>query len=344
MKKLLFSLLFLSLTALLCCRAQDVRRWSEGLPDWTGFRVADEADSADFFVSFTLLKDKKVVRTKDATYRYIDYTGALLPFSSWVKSEAMNEARLAAIRKDFDILEYFARSLRDERLFTYDKDRSMEKVYIERFQAARKEAHTTGNYSKYALPDAPFDISSVPYETATFHHGVTVGLFSNIPFGDQGRLVYPTAGAAVLFEFGHERGGFQAEVNVGASPFKRHYLGLSGNWVPYVSVFTLYRGELFRKDKWRVSLYGGPGYSSRSYVENDERISVGGLSLCEGICTDFLLNRLVTLSGPRPEQTNRFLQFKVSFNQLYNSRQRNTVPSVNLTAGLWFQTTSIKRK
>ena len=344
MKKILFTLLFLSLSALLCCRAQDVRRWSEGLPDWTGFRVADEADTADFFVSFTLLKDKKVVRTKDVTYRYMDFTGAVLPFSSWVKTGAMNETHLAAIRKDFDILEYFARSLRDERLFTYDKGRTMEKDYIERFQAARKEAHVTGDYSKYVLSDVPFDISGVTYKTATFHHGVTIGLFSNIPFGDQGRLIYPTAGAAVLFEFGHERGGFQAEVNVGASPFKRHYYGLNNRWVPYVSVFTLYRGELFRIDKWRFSLYGGLGYSTRSYVQNDARISVGGLSLCEGICTDFLLNRLINLSGPRPEQTNRFLQFKLSCNQLYNSRQQQFVPSVNLSAGLWFQSTSIKRK
>ena len=344
MKKFLLSLVLLLSSAMVCCWAQDVRRWGEGLPDWSGFRVADEADSPDYFVSFTLLRDKKVVRKDGVTYKYMDYTGAILPYMSWVKAEAMNEARLSVVRKDFDILEYYARILRDELLFTFDKDKEKEKEFNQRFQAAREAAHATGDYTKYMVARDSFDVSKIQYETAVFHHGVTVGLFSNIPFGDQGRLVYPSAGLAVVYEFGHERGGFQAEINVGASPFRRHYLGLNRKLVPYMSAFTLYRGEVARNDKWRFSLYGGPGYSTRNFEEYDTRKPVGGLSFCGGVCADFLLGRTVSLSSRHPEQSNRFLQFKLSCNQMYNSRQRKVVPSVNLSAGLWFQSTSIKRK
>ncbi len=344
MKRALLPFLLLLYAGNLFCQAQDVRRWSEGIPGWSGFRIMEAADSASSFASFTLLKDMRVVRTNSTVYRYMDVTGALLPYMSWVKSDSMNDAELASIRRDFGILEYYARAFREELLFSYDKDGSLERKYIQLFREAQSEAHASGDYSRYALSQEPFDISQISYEASGWDHGVSVGLFTNLPFGDQGRLVYPTAGAALAFDLGQGPGRFMAEVNIGASPFRRHYLGMQRSLVPYASLFAFYRRDVSRMDRWRFSLYGGPGYSLRLFRENDHNFAVGGLSASEGVCADFFLGRSVSFGTRHREQTDRFLQFKLSCNQLFNAKQGTIVPSINFSAGLWFQSTDIKRK
>ena len=138
--------------------------------------------------------------------------------------------------------------------------------------------------------------------------------------------------------------GARAEINVGASPFRRHYQGIRRKFVPYASLFVFYRREVSRLDRWRFSLYGGPGYSLRDYQEDNFKTMVGGPSASEGVCADFFLGRSVSFTSRHPEQTDRFLQVKLSCNQLFNAKQGKIVPSINLSAGLWFQSSDIKRK
>lgn len=342
MKRIFFLLLFVS--AALACRAQEVRRWSEGLPDWSGFRVANEADSASSYAAFSLIKEKRTVRIKGVKYHYLDVTSALIPDNSWVKADAMNAAELSAVQRDFDLMEYFARAFREELFFTTDKNSEKELEYVERFRAAQQQAHATGDYSEYALPDDPFNISNVPYDVSKKHLGESIGLFSNMPFGSQGQLIYPSVGASMTLEFGRERGGFQVEAAIGVSPFRNRYLGLRSRIVPYAGVFAMYRRELFREGPWRFSVYGGPGYSIRMFNHEVLRTKVGGVSLCEGVCADYYLGRSVIFSTGSPEQLDRYMQFKLSFNQMYNARQQKMVPSVNLTAAILFQGSGIKRR
>ena len=342
MKRFFIVLLFFSVA--LACRAQDVRRWSEGLPDWSGFRIANESDSASSYAAFTLIKEKRTVRIKGVKYHYLDVTSALLPYNSWVKADAMNAAELFAVQRDFDLMEYFARSFRDSLFFTTDKNGKMERGYVERFRAAQQQAHTTGDYSEYALPGDPFNISNVPYDVSNNHLGESIGLFSNMPFGSQGRLLFPSVGASLALEFGRERNGFQVEAAIGVSPFRNRYVGLRSQIVPYVGVFALYRRELFSEGSWRFSVYCGPGYSVRVFNQETFRTKVGGVSLCEGVSADYYLGRSVIFSTAYPEQVDRFLQFKLSFNQIYNALQQKLVPSVNLTAVILFQGSGINRR
>ncbi len=344
MKRTLLPIIMLLYAGTLFCQAQDTRRWSEGIPDWSGFRITEAADSASSFASFTLLKDKKTVRTNGIVYRYMDVTGALLPYMSWVRSDSMNDIELASIRRDFDILEYYARAFREELLFVSDRNGELERKYIKLFRDAQSEAHASGDYTRYALQREPFDISQVSYVTSGRDHGVSVGLFTNLPLGDQGRLVYPTPGVALAFDLGRGPGRFLAEINVGASPFRRHYQGIRRKFVPYASLFVFYRRVVSRLDRWRFSLYGGPGYSLRDYQEDNFKTMVGGPSASEGVCADFFLGRSVSFTSSHPEQTDRFLQVKLSCNQLFNAKQGKIVPSINLSAGLWFQSSDIKRK
>ena len=342
MKRFFIVLLFFSVA--LACRAQDVRRWSEGLPDWSGFRIANESDSASSYAAFTLIKEKRTVRIKGVKYHYLDVTSALLPYNSWVKADAMNAAELFAVQRDFDLMEYFARSFRDSLFFTTDKNGKMERGYVERFRAAQQQAHTTGDYSEYALPGDPFNISNVPYDVSKKHLGESIGLFSNMPFGSQGRLLFPSVGASLALEFGRERNGFQIEAGMGFSAFKRRYMGMNRNAVPYMAVFATYRREMIREGEWRFSLYGGAGYSALLHGHRDTRTTVGGPSLCEGVCADYYLGRSVFFSTGYPEQVDRFLRLRVSFNQMYNTLQQKLVPSVSLTAAILFQGSGIKRR
>ena len=334
-------IVFLS-AALACCKAQDVRRWSEGIPDWTGFHISPPGDTTTSFASFTLLKEKKSIRKARTTYRYMDVTGALLSYQSRVREDAMTETELQAIRQDFNILEYYARQLRNELLFMTDPERKLEQEYIARFRTARDEARKTGDYSTYRLTDDTFDITGIPFTPVPQFHGITIGLFTDIPFGDQGRLLYPTAGVAAALNFGRGRSSVQAEVDFGLSSYRLHLYGLRDKTIPYVGAFVYFRQELAATDRLCISLFGGPGYAARLLDRDEYRVRVGGPALREGVSADLHLRRDISLGVRHPEQTDTFLQLRLAFGQLYNSSQHLVVPSLNLAAGLYFQSRGIK--
>ena len=341
MKRSLATLLLL-IAALTGGRAQDIIRWGEGPRDWAGFTISAPTDSVSSFGSFTLLKEKKTVRTPGITYRYMSVTGALIPQQSKVRPDAMTDASLLSIRQDLDILEYYARLFRDELLFTKDKDRTLEKAYITRFHEAQDKARATGDHSPYDLSPDTFDITRVPFDQDQRFYCVALGLFTNIPLGDQGRLLHPTAGVSAAISFGRRRGSFRAEIDYGLSLYRHRPYDFLDKPVPYIGVFAQYNRELIQTGRLRLLLSGGPGYTTRAFDHLDYRQYVGGPAFTEGLSTDLHLHRNVSFSNSRPEQSDTFLQLKLSFCQTFNLAQQLIIPSVNISAGIYFQGRSIK--
>ena len=344
MKRFILSLILLA-SSLYCCRAQDMRLWIDGpVSDWSGFQIAPADDSLSFFASYTLSKKRQRVRTTDAVYRYMDFSGAILPYMSRVKQEAMNASELAALQREFDILEYFARQYRDDLLFSTDTRSLKENDYIARFREACKEACRTGDYSRYSLSRGQFDVSAISYETGARFTGITAGIFTDMPIGDQGRLLYPTAGLTLGIDRGRDRGSFDAQAQVGVSAYRKDYMDLRQSFVLYSSVFGLYRREIATVGPAKLSVHAGPGFAGRLFEAAGEYILVGGPSLREGLATDIYAGRTVVFSTGRPEQSDRFWRVILSLDQLYNLRTHKLFPAVNLAVGLWFQTRSITRR
>ena len=69
MKKL-FSLFFCLLLLSATGRAQELRKWSEGLPDWSGFQIGDLTRAGSSYASFTMIKDKVKVVRDGVVYHY----------------------------------------------------------------------------------------------------------------------------------------------------------------------------------------------------------------------------------------------------------------------------------
>jgi len=344
MKRILLTLV-LALAGLACCRAQDVMLWSDGPVNWAGYRIASPRDTADYFIDFTLYKDKKTLRTPGVTYHYLDFTAAIITYRSWIKKEAMNEEVRSAIQKDLDILEYFARAYRDDLLFATNRDSVKEDRYILGFRIAQKEALLTGDYGKYALSSTPLDVSAIAYETDPKHTGISVGLFTDLPLGDQGRLLYPTAGISLLLERGRrDESGLGVQAQFGYAPFRREYMDVRQTAAPYASALVQYRKEISTRGRWHFSLQGGAGFAGRIFENAGQRVLVGGPALSEGISADFYAGRIVALSYGHPEQSDRFVQVKLSCNQLYNVRRKTVFPAINLSVGYGFQTHSIRRR
>ena len=340
MRRIVISL-FLLAAATLHAQAQQVRRWSEGLPDWAGFSIVEQADSASSFASFTFIKDDKVVRTPGVVYHYRDVAGALLTGMSWVRSDSMTEAELRSVRQDFDILEHFARMYRDEQLFRKCSD----KEFISRFHEACAQAEATGDYSQYRLSAEPFDITKVPYEVSGENRGTSISLFTNQPFGDQGRLLHPTAGVSLAYEIGQGPDAFQAEISAGLGLYKAQYQTFLRRPVPYISMFAYYRRELTQAGKWKISLFGGPGYAARRFMGHYQmRVTVSGPAVCEGICADLHVGRHVFFGPQRFVQSDHSVQVKLSASQIYNVSQGHLIPAVQISAGYSFMNREIRRK
>ena len=344
MNKSRLLLLFLLCAIPFCCQAQSLRRWNEGPMNWTGFRTAEPSDSVSSHVSYTLAKKKEHFKARGATYYYLDYSAAFIPETSRVKEGAKNDAELQSLQKEFDILEYFARAYRDELLYANVKDIPKETDYIARFRAALEEARLTGDYSKYALSREPFDVSAIEYDAPSKFTGVTPALFTDLPIGDQGRVVYPTVGFSGAFELGRDKHAFGLQAQIGVSAYRRHYLNLVKKTVPYFGITAFYRRELMSGDKANLSVWGGPGFSGRHHELIDEYVLIGGPSLSEGIIVDLFAGRAVSLSRGHPEQVDRYWQFELTVNELYNLSQGKVFPAVNLSAGLYFQSRHITRK
>jgi hypothetical protein len=323
------AILVLLLSALSLCHAQDEGRRSEGT-------------SAG---SFSLLREKKAVRTPEATFHYTGVTGAVRFGQSLVTRDSMTEQELQPIKGDLDIMEFFALLYQDMILFRARRDIPLEQFYTARFQDAYTAAHRTGDYTRYPLPAEPFDITKVAFTTEERFCGASAGLFVNQPFGDQGRLLFPTGGVTAEFETGKGKNAFLAEFSYGMGLRKLQWYALSRRPVPYLSAFAYYRRELFRSGKWQLSLYGGAGWSSRRFDHLYRNpVAVGGPALSEGVCADIHIRRDYYFSCSHPHRTDTFLRLKLSSSQTYNTAQGSVIPAVGLSAGVHFRNNNIYRR
>ena len=341
--KRFFICLLLFATALLNARAQTVIRWGDGIKDWTGIRISAPTDSIPSSISYTLLKEKKSVRTPGITYRYQDISAAIIPGQSYIRPDAMTESSLQTIRKDLDILEYYARRFREELLFSTNRQQELEQHYITLFREARDKAHLTGDYSPFILSEDSFDITQVPFESSRRFHGISLSLFTNIPLGDMGRLLYPAAGVSLSFGLGQNNSCLLAEIDYGLSLYRNRNYDLRENPVPYIGAFVQYRGALVHTERWNLSLLGGPGFTLRAFDHLDYRQYIYGPALNEGLCADLHLNRKIRFSSRRPELADTFLRFTLSCGQTYNPAQKLICPSINLAVGVYFQDRTIKK-
>ena len=321
----------LLLSALYLCHAQDKGRWSEGT-------------SAD---SFSLMRERKTVRTPEATYHYTGVTGALLSGNTLITRDSMTEQELQSVKGDLDIMEFFALLYQDLILFRTRRDIPLEQFYTARFQDAFTAAHRNGDYTKYPLPAEPFDITKVSFITGERFFGASAGLFASQPFGDQGRMLFPTGGVTAEFETGKGRNAFLAEVSYGIGFRKLRLYGLSERPVPYLSAFAYYGREVCRTGRWQLSIYGGPGFSNRRFDHLYHKPeAVGGPALSEGVSADLLIRRDYYFNCSHPHRTDTFLRLKLSSTQTYNiaMAQGTVIPAVSLSAGIHFRNNNIYRR
>ena len=328
MKKLA-TISILLLSALYLCNAQDGGRWSEGT-------------SAE---SFSLMKERKTVRTPEATYHYTGVTGSLLSGNTLITRDSMTEQELQSVKGDLDIMEFFALLYQDLILFRTRRDIPLEQFYTARFQDAYAAAHRTGDYTKYPLPEEPFDITKVSFITGERFYGASAGLFASQPFGDQERLLYPTGGITAEFETGKGRNTFLAEVSYGIGFRKLQLYGLSERPVPYLSAFAFYGREILRAGSWELSIYGGPGWSSRRFDHMYHNpVAVGGPALSEGVSADLHIRRDYYFNCSHPHRTDTFLRLKLASVQTYNIALGTVIPAVSLSAGIHFRNNNIYRR
>lgn len=331
-------------------RAQDVRSWTEGIRDWTDYQIADPSREGDSHTSFTLLKEHKSVHRNGIFYHYRDVTAGAIPYQSWVKPDAMTPDELARIGQEFDLLEWFARRYRDEILFVKDKDGARERYYIARFHAAQDSLRQGADLSHYALEQEPFDITAVPVRISDGSAGVSVGLYSGLPFGSLAQLLHPAFGVALGYEIRRGPHIFVLDASVGSSSFKRKYYGLDGAWMNKKVVLTFclslgYGREITSSGPWHLSASAGPCYGARMFsFEGNEATPLGGIGLSEGVCLDYRFRRTLSFGTRHPEQSDAMLRLRLYADQIWNGRQRNIIPSVNLAVGLHFENRSLSRR
>ena len=350
MRKSFSFFLCLLLLSALPGRAQELRKWSEGLPDWSGFQIAGPARDSSSYASFTMIKNKVKVVRDGVVYHYLNITAAIDPSRSWVKADQMSDEELALIRQDFDLLEYFARLYRDDLLFEKDRDGTQQKNYIERFHNAQGRVREGESLSRYALQAGEFDITQVPVTFSERSSGVSFGLFTGLPLGSLGRLLYPSFGVSAGYEFRKGPSSLLIDASVGLNAFKRHYYGLEGSWINHsmassVCLSVQYGRELAAAGPWRLSAGAGPCYSARIFNYNrNAAYTIGGIGLSEGLCADLLFRRAMIFSSRRPERSDAYLRLRLYSDQIWNGPLKNIIPTVNLSVGLHFDSRSISRK
>ena len=167
------------LFASLCCRAQFYRSWADGPLTRYDFQMPfpeNAGNVKDAYISLSLIRENKVVKSQDIVYKYQDIMASIIPGQSWISPEARTEATLARLQKEFDVFQHFASRYRDDYLFYNDlrqdqyenyfpetnKHKLPESWYLEQYRLAVQEIGNTGDASPYPVSREAFDITKVP--------------------------------------------------------------------------------------------------------------------------------------------------------------------------------------
>ena len=331
----------------ICCRAQTTRTWTEGIHDWTGFRVVPELEDPSR-ASFTLIPQKRTVTRDGVNYHYTDIVAAILPEQSQVRSDAVSEAELLRIRQEFDLLEYFARSLRGEMLFSGEED--LEGRYISQFQQARKAFRKGEDVSAYALSREPFDITKVPYSPQGHSHALYFGPTAAVSLGGLAREVLNPVGigCSLGYEFSFGKNFLQADISAANSQPKEkggiwHTGWLTGTAVTCLMASVNYGRRLVSSGPFRLSVCAGPAYEFRNLLRLKKAYHLGGPGISESISMDWRLSRSVGFGSRRPGITDTQLRFRLFSDQVWCLKQKKVTPSLNASICLFIEDRGISK-
>ena len=350
MKKLIFILLFLGSAAL--CPGQDkgLRIWPDTPTDWSGYQVVEPSREEPSFTSFTLYKEKKSFRKDGINYSYIDVTAAIRPAQSWVRSDAMTETELSSVRRDFDLLEFFALQYRDALLTTQDKDGFLMIEYTRQFEDARERVRKGADLSAYSLPAAPFDITQLAWIRSDRSSGVFLGLGTRIPFGSLTRMISPAIGLDFGFERRWGRNAFLLGGTAGIHFLTYRYFDITGAWnnqhqTPSFAISAGYGRDLFSTEELRLSVHAGPAFGGYVFSTNGAMgVLAGGPGLSEGLCLDYVISRSISFSGRSPEYSDTSLRFRLYSDQIWILGQNYFLPTLNLSVGIHFDSRLLSKR
>lgn len=354
MKRIVLLLLSVCLGAF-CCRAQNLRSWTEGPLSWNDFRPAGPGqveDPADSYAWFTLLRENKTVKVGEVTYKYQDVSAAIDPRYSWVKTGGMNDAELRRQQQEFDILQYYATQYRDDFMFytdtrsdrfenylpTESKHKLSERAYLDEFHSAIDRFRQTGDASAYLVSREVFDITKVPCQIAS---GASEGIFSLIavnPTGDLAQLFSTAFGVSWGYGYREGKNYFVADLSLGVMGLsvekglmtKRVILS-SGS---YLALAAKYGRILFSVGNTDFSLFAGAGYTAWKEGSLVSKATVGGPAFTEGICLDYSFHRTFDFLAKKPSAKDLGLQFRAYVDELYVPAQKIVIPSINFALGI----------
>ncbi len=355
MKKSILIVLFACFGVI--CWAQGLKTWTSGPLIWDDFQLAgpERADNpANSYISFTLIRENKTIKTKGVTYKYQDVTAAIDPMQSWVKAGWRNGQNLLKLQQEFDILQYFATRYREDFMFYTDeiinqyehylpvetKHKLSETVYLDQFRSALEQFRATGDASAYPVSREEFDITQYPCQIAP---GASQGLFSLIyviPTGELAQMFAPAIGLSFGYGYREGKNIFRADLALGVSGFsfaKDVPAGGPGSFLTqgsYLGLSAKYDRTLLSAGQVDLGLFAGVGYSAWKEGQLISPPTVGGFTLSEGIRMDVHLHRTFNFLAKTPQMHDTGLQFRLYADELYNAAQKKFMVIFNISAGL----------
>lgn len=331
----------------ICCRAQTTRTWTEGIHDWTGFRVVPELEEPSH-ASFTLIPKKRTVTRGGVNYHYTDIVATILPEQSQVRSDCVGEAELLRIRQEFDLLEHFARAMRAEMLFSGGD--GLESQYISRFQQARKDFRAGKDMSAYTLSGEPFDITTVPFSPKDHGHALYFGPAMAVSLGGLAREVLNPVGMgfSLGYEFSFGKNFLLADVSAANSQPKDkngiwHTGWLTGTAVTCLMASVNYGRRLVSSGPFRLSVCAGPAYEFRNLLLLKKAYHLGGPGISESICLDWRLGHSISFSSTRPGISDTLLRLRIFSDQVWSIKEKKMTPSLNASLCLFIEERGISK-
>lgn len=345
----------LLLTAAFCCNAQDLVRWTDGPLTWERFMRVDSTQTDPYWVSYTLAKENKQVKSGGILYKYQDVSAAIDIQQSWVKTGEDTDANLQKIQHEFDLLQYFAEQCRTDYLFYKDtefnyyenyfgidtKRRLPETLYIERYRAALASDQKDGTSADYPVSREPFDITSVPCQIEKGSSDALISLLGVFPSGYVATQFNPAYG--FVTGYGYREGGnfYAAQLGIGLAGEK--IVGyLTEARLPII-VEGAYIGALLRYGRrvlpirtGGLYLSAGVGYSCWKYGHLAGETISGGLTLTQGLDCIVPVRTTMNFIAKTPQRREMALHFRLAVDEMYDAARKKLMPTISLSAGLDF--------
>ena len=343
------------LLASLCCRAQFYRSWADGPLTRYDFQMPfpeNAGNVKDAYISLSLIRENKVVKSQDIVYKYQDIMASIIPGQSWISPEARTEATLARLQKEFDVFQHFASRYRDDYLFYNDlrqdqyenyfpetnKHKLPESWYLEQYRLAVQEIGKTGDASPYPVSREAFDITKVPCRIEEGSTRVLFYLISVFPGSALRREFEPAYGLSGGVAHREGKGMFGTELSIAAvGPHNFGYDENGGSFDTkgaFLRFMAYYGRYLFSEGKMGVNVFAGAGYSAwkPGLIIADPLFA--GATLTQGVNLEFPLKKTMNFLAKKPQLQILNLNVKLYVDELYNASEKIIMPTFNLAVGL----------